>query len=1159
MKEPSSLFARPHLAHTVTGARVIHGSGRAGLGWRTKPLLTVFWLVALVAWGPDSRLRAEVDTSQLPPPDARSVDFATDIQPIFDSACLKCHGEEKPKSRFALTSRAGALQGGQVGIDIVVGDSAKSPLIHYVANLVEDMEMPPRGKGTALTSEQIGLLRAWIDQGANWAESPVAPAQAAGSSPRQTATLARVGAAVENPTDPIARAASDQLHWSFRPVAQPPVPSTIRHDWGHNPIDRFILARLEANHLSPSQESAPATLLRRLCFSLTGLPPSPKDLEDFLADSSDLAYAHLVERLLASPRYGERWARHWLDVVRFAESNGFETNTERPNSWPYRDYVIRAFNEDKPYDQFVLEQLAGDALGADEATGFLVGGPYDAVKSPDIHLTSQQRMDELHDMVSTAGSAFLGLTVGCARCHNHKFDPISQTDYYSMQAVFAGVQHGERAQKPADYEERMNRAALERKKIASLQEQLLEFVPLAKPCLSSPEPRRIPQAKINEELFAPAEAKRVRFTIHATVDGAEPCLDEWEIFGADDHTRNIALASNGATATASGTYPNSGLHRLEHIQDGKIGNSHSWISNERGRGWIQIELPATTRIDRMVWGRDREGAYKDRVPSAYSIDVSSGSNIWRTVAERPSLRPPVHPRLNVDRFAAVEARYLRFTIEATTSAEPCLDELEVFSAEDIPRNVALAANGAKASASGTYAGNDQHKLEHVHDGRPGNSRSWISDQPGQGWVQLEFPEPVRINRVVWSRDREGMFNDRLATRYRIETALVPDHWQIVATSSDREPYKPGAELRFVSSSAGLTAVEAERLTRLREQMKQHEARLTKLTSFPMVYAGRFEQPGPSYRLNRGEPLQKREQVPPAAIHGIGPPLTLPFDAPEQQRRLALARWIVDPAHPLTARVVVNRLWHFHFGRGIVSTPSDFGHMGGRPTHPELLDWLASELLRSGWSIKHVQRLMVLSAAFRQSSQANEDGLKTDAGSTLLWRFPPHRLEAEPLRDTILATSGVLDLTMGGRGFDLFEPNGNYVKVYNSKQTFGPPEWRRMIYQSKPRMRLDDTFGAFDCPDAGQVAPRRNVSTTPLQALNLLNSPFMLQQANLLAQRLEHEAGPTLSQQVERAFLLAFNRRPSSPEASAATLLAQDQGLPALCRALFNANEFVYVF
>jgi hypothetical protein len=796
-----------------------------------------------------------------------------------------------------------------------------------------------------------------------------------------------------------------QQHWAFQPVVRSLAPR-VASSRPRNAIDVFVIARLEKEGLSLSPEADRATLIRRLKFDLLGLPPSPEEIDAFVADPAADAYERRVERYLASPYFGERWARHWLDVVRFAESHGFEMNQPRPNAWPYRDHVIRALNEDRPYDRFAREQLAGDLLGADEATGFLVAGAWDQVKSPDPALTAQQRADELHDIVSTTGSAFLGMTVGCARCHNHKFDPVSMLDYYGMVAVFAGVQHGERPLRRAD-DERQRREA--------------------------------------EEL------RREVVAVGAELDALEP------------------------------------------------------LAQPRG--------PAGRRM-------------------------------------------PVNARVNVERFAPVKAQFVRFLVEATNNLEPCLDELEVFTSGPAPRNVALASAGARATSSGNYSGAPAlHRLEHVNDGRYGNGRSWISNEVGRGWVQIELKEPAVIDRVVWGRDREIVYADRLPTRYRVEIATEPDSWSIVASSADRLPFGSAAP----PAPPGLGETERTAYKRLASRRSELQSRLSGLERAPVVYAGRFTSPEPTHRLQRGDATQPREVVAPAALASFGEPLKLAAEAPEAQRRLALAKWITDPRHPLTARVIVNRLWQYHFGRGIVPTPSDFGLNGGRPSHPELLDWLASELVARAWSLKQIHRLIVLSATYRQASTTNARGLAVDAQGRLLWRYPPRRLEAEPLRDAVLAVSGRLDLRMGGPGFDLFEPNTNYVMVYTPKKEFGPAEWRRMVYQNKPRMQLDDTFGSFDCPDAGQIAPKRNSSTTALQALNLMNSRFLVQQAGLFAERLRREAGDDPTAQVRRGFRLAFGRDPSAEESAAAAVLIRAHELAAFCRALLNANEFLYVF
>ena len=943
-----------------------------------------FAAVAPLLISPQAALAAAApsapDISQLPPASSRTVDFATDVRPIFEKSCHSCHGAEKQKASYRLDGKLSAFKGGETySPAIKPGDSTGSPLIHLVAGLVTDSLMP--AKGDPLTREQIGVLRAWIDQGAKWPDDS------------------------KSEVDPI------KSHWSFQPVQRPAVSSSTNSKTAvANPIDAFIGAKLAESKLTPSREADRVTLIRRLYFVMLGMPPTPEEVAAFVADKKPQAYERLVDKVLDDPRYGERWGRHWLDVIRFAESNGFETNRERPNSWRFRDYVIAAFNDDKPYHQFIREQIAGDALGADVATGFLVGGPVDIVGSPDIVLTSQQRADELDDMVGTTGTAFLGLTLGCARCHSHKFDPISHREYYSMVAVFAGVRHGERA--AATSKEQTAAITKLDDRIKELEQQLTRFIPK---------------------------------------------------------------------------------------------------------------------------------------PNAAGVAVNPAGK---------TLRPAVNAVRNEEVLQAVEAKFVRFTILATTGAEPCIDELEVWSGD---RNVALATNGTKATASGTLAGYEIHKLEHINDGRTGNGRSWISSEAGRGWVQLEFSKPARIDRIVWGRDRDGNFKDRLAANYRIEAATEPDAWKLVASSDDHERFKgpvekpAGPTYRF----KGWPIAEADEGRRSLAELEKTRKERAAIAKSSMVYAGNFLQPGPTYRFHRGDAMQKRETVPPGTL-AVFNPLTLPVETPEQKRRLQLADWIASPENPLTARVLVNRIWQHHFGAGLVSTPNDFGKNGVRPSHPELLDWLASELVSHGWSIKKLQRQILTSQTWRQSSAPRAEAQKIDATSRLLWRFPPRRLEAEGIRDSILAVSGNLDRTAGGPSFHLFEVDRENVVHYHPKEKFGPAESRRMVYALKVRMEQDGIFGSFDCPDGSLVMPKRSMSTTPLQALNLFNSRFMLDQAETFAARLRKEAGDDTAAQIRQAWQLAFSRLPEKAEAKDAAEFAKADGLPALCRAVLNANEFLFI-
>jgi mono/diheme cytochrome c family protein len=944
---------------------------------------------------------------------------ARQVEAILVRQCISCHGPEKKKGGLDLSRRTTALAGGESGEAIVPGEPDGSLLVEKVA----EGEMPPK---EPLTREQAAAVRAWVAAGAPYASEPLSPP----------------------------RAAADW--WSFRPIAPvaPPEITGLDAAWIRTPIDAFILAGLKARGLRPSPPASRATLIRRVTFDLTGLPPIPEAVDAFVVDCDPMAYDKLVDRLLASPHYGERWGRHWLDVVRFGESEGYETNLPRPSAWPYRDYVIRAFNRDTSFSRFVFEQLAADTLGmpansadararasvdvdwlTQAATGFIVGGTHDIVGNQTTEGMLQQRADDLDDMITATGTTFLGLTIQCARCHDHKFDPIAQKDYYGLQAIFVGVMHGERELAVPDADNRLRESAAISAELARIEATLDRFEPLARP-------------------------------------------------GCDQ-----------------------------------------------------------------------------------------------------AARPMVNPRRNVERFPPTKSRMIRMTILATNDrTEPCIDEIEVYTASSQdqssapPRNVALAGAGGKASASSEYPGSEIHKIAHLNDGRLGNSRSWISRVPGKGQLTIAWNEPETIDRVVWGRDRQEVYRDRLATEYYIESALEAGRWQIVASSLDRATENPSAAGR-PAAPAGAKSPDAvqtvndlgpdarattrgtdaarERAELSARQAKLRE-RLTELGPTIKVYAGMFSQPGPTHLLARGDPTKQGALVRPSSIATIKPALDLDPNLPEAQRRAALARWIGDPANPLPARVMVNRVWHYHFGRGIVATTSDFGFNGSPPSHPQLLDWLSATYIAAGCRLKPIHRLIVTSAAYRQSSLIDRAARDIDRDNRLVGRMNSRRLEAESIRDAILAVSGRLDTRMGGPGYNIWEKNTNYVAVYKPRVELGPDTFRRMVYQFKPRSQADPTFGAFDCPEAALVAPRRNVSTTALQALNLLNSRFVVQQAVYFAERLTDEAGPDPARQAERGFQLAFGRAPSDSERTAAVALIRSHGTGAFCRALYNANEFVYV-
>ncbi|MEX1224711.1 MAG: DUF1553 domain-containing protein, partial [Pirellulales bacterium] len=799
----------------------------------------------------------------------------------------------------------------------------------------------------------------------------------------------------------------------------------------------------------------------------------------------------------------------------------------------YRDYVIRAFNDDKPYDEFVFEQLAGDSVGAHAATGFLVAGAKDNVGSPDINLQLMQREDELADIVGTTSTAFLGLTMACARCHNHKFDPLLQKDYYSMVAVFGGVSHGDRNVPGPNQATVLAEADKLQQQITALERTLEEIEPLA-------------------------HAGRTILLDDAQVvnaDGAQAGLIHLQTpAGKGDVTKGTAqgqadyLGAAGMLPHLGGTqytwWRNTPGEPVAAYRPGTAGNFHVWLSWGAGHDThatnaeylLDLDGDLATSDDQSVIAQVNQQRFFDQsqptqAPNAplwsgfYSAGVhelresslillrcgDTGTAVTadaivlqeaaanRGDAPQPTLRSPVNARVNHERFSPILAKFVRFTINTTNSAEPCIDELEVWATGDdgSPRNVARLADTV-VSSSGDYVGNPIHKLEHINDGKYGNSFSWISNESGRGWVQLELAEPAMVDKIVWGRDREAQFADRLATDYAIEVAIEPGQWQRVAGSADRvgpdyrSPQAVGFRLSQAKGelNADIVADLAE-LDTLRDNLRD-----LRISANVLMYSGNFSQPPLTHRLYRGDPMAKREVVSPD-IPTVTGTLELDPDSPEQQRRIELANWITSKENPLTARVMVNRIWHFHFGTGLVDTPSDFGGNGTSPTHPELLDWLAAEFTDSDWSIKHIHRLILLSSTYQQSSEPNVAASKVDAACRLLWRFPPRRLEAEAIRDGILAVSGQLDKRMYGPGFMFYEPNSNYARNWVAKDDFGPAEFRRMIYGMKIRMEQDAVFGAFDCPDGGQVTPKRSRSTTALQALNLLNSPFLLQQAEYL--------------------------------------------------------------
>lgn len=906
--------------------------------------------------------------------EADSVSFKRDVQPILKAHCAECHGTDERESGLNVDSRAGMLRGGDSGESaLVAGDAANSLLIRLVSGDETDRQMPP--DGPPLSPQQISVLSRWINQGVDW------PGQ------------------MEAADFDLGREELATDHWSLQPPRRPTVPTVAGCD---NPIDAFIGRKLESHGLSFSPLADSNLLLRRVSLVLTGLGPNADNESDTSTDP--FGYSKVVDRLLASPKYGERWAQHWLDVIRWAETVGFETNLERKNAWPYRDWVIDAFNSDMPYDQFIREQITGDESTQDAALGFLVAGPANLPGQigRDVEAMRQARQDELDEVIRTVSQSVMGLTVGCARCHNHKFDPILQKDYYSMQAIFAGMSYGDR--------------------------------------------------------------------------------------------------------------------RLRGDQ------------NDR----MQAQLPA---IRRKLQALVREA-------DAFQ--------------QRHGLRPPL-PAFPSERFDAVLANAVRISINGTHSGGPAsLYELQAWTdestADEPTRNVALASRGGRSSASSFALANQTRHHENLIDGSVDRRQAfpWVAATAGPAWAQVDFEKPEWINRVAW--DTSNSIPVDLVVEVHDSTH---DKWVAVATSRDRMLRTDDQREVDNIVITRLSRAQIIECATIQRQVRQTRAALARYSAGPRVYAANFvDLPEATFQLRRGDPMQRIAKIAPSTPAIIGT-LRLDVDAPDRTRRLALADHLTSADNPLTARVIVNRIWQHHFGVGLVDTPSDFGKMGSLPSHPELLDWLASELVQHNWSIKHIHRLILSSKTFQQSSRPREDALAIDAESRLVWRFPPRRIEAEAIRDSILQASGRLNLEMGGRGFDFFRQRGGLAD-YQPIESFDPDGWRRMIYAHKIRMQSVDIFGAFDCPDAGQMKPRRTQSITPLQSLSLLNSPFVNRQAGFFAARVRREVGMQIPRQIDRAFEIALGRNATHDERQKLTPLIRDEGLSQLCRVLLNTSEFLYL-
>jgi hypothetical protein len=869
--------------------------------------------------------------------------------------------------------------------------------------------------------------------------------------------------------------------WSLQPLVLPAIPA--KTDWDRNPIDGYIRSALAAKKLAPSSEADRRTLIRRLTFDLLGLPPSPEDIDRFLKDDSPQAYENLVDRLLESPHYGERWARHWLDVVRFGESHGFEYNQPRENAWPYRNWVVDALNQDMPYDEFVRLQVAGDAITKNAAdgviaTGFLVAGPHNTTLPSSDPMRKTMREDEMEGMIAAVGQTFLGLTVNCARCHDHKFDPISQKDYYHMAATLAGVTPGEQKvtrpeQVPAKKEAEVLKQ--ERKKVQNQERGILNV--MRKKILA----QRVEQPDLLPE--PPPAVAAWDFT--QGVDDQVGSLNIELKGGAKLDERGLRLDGKNAYATSSAI----GIDLKEKTIE-------VWVQlddlNQKGGGAMSVQTTDGHLFDAIVYGEREANRWM------------AGSNGF--------------------------SRYQSF--KGTEEKD----------AKGRPAHIAIVYQ-----ADGTITG--------YRDGQ-------VYGEAYKSNGLLAF-EGAKTQVVFGLRHGTGAGGGRM-----LKGSIVRARLYDRALEAEAIEASAGRSSNYVSEAEILKRISDEQrnqVSDLRTRRTSIEARIKTLESQnePMpVWAARSGNPGTTHVLARGSVMTPGEEVGPAGISGlraVSADFGLAKNASDGQRRIKLAEWVTDASNPLTARVMANRLWHHHFGVGIVNTPNDFGFSGGRPTHPELLDWLAIQLQENAWSMKALHRLIVQSATYRQSATMNAQAQQVDAGNRYHWRSTPRRMEAEALRDTMLLVSGKLVPDVGGKGYrDVREYKFKGSHFYDLIPQDQPEQFRRTLYRFSPRGAKRTMLDVFDCPDPSAITPDRGVTTTPLQSLALMNNTLVLDLADAFAARVEREAGPELPAQINQIHLLAYGRKPRPDEIELTQTFITSHSLAAYCRVVFNSNEFLYV-
>ena len=970
----------------------------------------------------------------------KTVDFDRDIRPILSDTCFACHGpdEKQRMAKLRFDTKEGAFAKPDV---IVPGDSAKSRLVQRITAADESFRMPPPFSGRTLTDKQITLLRRWIDEGAKW-----------------------------------------ETHWAYLQPRRPELPQVSNTAWPRNAIDNFILARLDREGLKPSPEADKVTLLRRLSYDLTGLPPTPEEVDAFLADTSPDAYEKQVDRLLNSPHYGERMAMQWLDLARYADTHGYHIDSHR-EMWRWRDWVINAFNRNMPFDQFTIEQLAGDLLPNATLEQKIASGfnRNHMINFEGGAIPEEYQTEYVVDRVETTSNVWMGMTMGCARCHSHKYDPIAQKEFYQFFSFFNTVS----------------------------EEGLDGKTGNAKPFLPLPSPQQ--KAQLDELGNAIKEREAALSDTKLS-----PVQEEWET----PYRGKIARA------------PGKGL-TAHYPLDGSL-----------------VDISGGYRHGRTITGDPTFGA--GQVGSAVSFDGDTHVSFGNVGSFDRSDAFTLAVWLKGSANTPISALQKIEDPETRRGYEMYFDDLELIGIQRRAAQLTVRLisrwpeNAIQIRTRKRLALGDWYHIALTYDGsgKAAGLKLYVNGKPDAEIVQDALTGPLKTDAELQIGNKETgkpfkgqvddlrLYNRTLADGEIEQLAVHYPIQHILSGVAGKVTKDEAARVReyFLTYAApdGLRKLYTE-LTSLKEQ----KAELEKAIPTVMVM-DEMPKPRETFVLGRGDYRNRTDKVTPG-VPSVLPPL--PNDA--APNRLTLARWLVDPAHPLTARVIVNRYWQMYFGVGIVKTAGDFGSQGEPPVHPELLDWLATEFIRTKWDIRGMQRLIATSATYRQSSKVTPELVEKDPENRLLARGPRFRLPAETVRDNALALSGLLNREIGGPSVFPYQPAGLWEEMafgdgfsaQSYKPSTGKDLYRRSMYTFWKRTVPPPSLAIFDAPDREKCTARRTLTNTPLQALTLMNDPTYVEAARSLAQRALGRGGKDDPGRIAYAFRLAVARKPSAQEVS----------------------------